>query len=234
VPAAVDGGSGYRRYATEQVADAQLIRRLRELEVPLAGIRDVLAAPDSRSRDAVLAEHLERMEAQLSRTRQVVASLRALLCAPAAVSVGYRHLPATPAVVRSARVTRAELAGWCAATFGQLYDAVSELGVEPAGPAGALYSLAFFENDEGEVSAYVPVPAPAAPEVLPGGRFAVALHTGPYEDFDRTYGALGSHVAEHDATLPEPIRELYLVGPDHTPDAEQFRTEVCWPVDNRI
>ena len=69
--------------------------------------------------------------------------------------------------------------------------------------------------------------------VLPAGRFAVAVHAGGYEDIDRSYGRLGSHVAEHDDPLPEPIRENYLVGPDRTPQPHDYRTEIWWPIQGR-
>ncbi len=45
-PAEVDGSSGYRRYATGQVPIAQVIRRFRDLDMPLEEIRSVLNAPD--------------------------------------------------------------------------------------------------------------------------------------------------------------------------------------------
>ncbi|WP_282785057.1 GyrI-like domain-containing protein, partial [Nocardia sp. CC201C] len=65
---------------------------------------------------------------------------------------------------------------------------------------------------------------------LPARRFAIAVHHGPFDDFDRTYGALGSHVAEHDTALAEPIREVYLIGPGDAAPAD-YRTEICWPID---
>ena len=39
-PASVDPSSGYRRYGTTQVETALLIRRLRELRMPLPEVRD--------------------------------------------------------------------------------------------------------------------------------------------------------------------------------------------------
>src|SRR5690242_18199286 len=78
-PAAVDPVTGYRRYSMDQVARAQLVRRLRDLDMPLETVRDVLEAPDVLSRDALLRAHLERMERKLERTRAVVSSLRTFL-----------------------------------------------------------------------------------------------------------------------------------------------------------
>src|SRR5689334_7043700 len=76
VPAEVDGETGHRRYQPGQAGDAHLIRRLRGLDMPLADIRAVLGAAGDEPRTTVLARHLDRMEAELSRTRAVVASLR--------------------------------------------------------------------------------------------------------------------------------------------------------------
>jgi DNA-binding transcriptional MerR regulator len=46
VPAQVDSRTGYRRYATDQIQVAQIIRRFRDLDMPLDEIRAILSAPD--------------------------------------------------------------------------------------------------------------------------------------------------------------------------------------------
>ncbi|WP_024801060.1 MerR family transcriptional regulator [Nocardia sp. BMG51109] len=244
-PATIDPASGYRRYSTGQVAQAHLIRRLRELNMPLPEIRAMLAAPDRSERDAALRGHLERMEAELTRTRDVVASLRALLLPDAPIQVEYRSVPAFPALAITNVLTREDMPDWFGATFARLYELLAAAGAAPAGPGGATFSPEFFENEIGEAAAFVPIAAgdtlaaardalagakDAAVTELPARRFAIAVHTGPFTDFDRTYGALGSHVAEHDTALAEPIREIYVVGPSDTADPAAFRTEVCWPV----
>ncbi len=52
----------------------------------------------------------------------------------------------------------------------------------------------------------------------------------PPDDIDRTYGALGTAVAERAIGVDGPIREYYVVGFTDTDDERQHRTEVCWPV----
>lgn len=236
VPDAVDETTGHRRYSTRQVGDAHLIRRLRGLAMPLAEIRRLLAEPDAGSREDTLARHLDRMEAELTRTHEVVVSLRRLLRTQPAVAVTHRMSPSSAALRLSARVARPALADWCGQAYPLLYGILADHGVDPAGAAGATYSNEFFERDEGHVVAFVPVlpeSMPAADDrfaVLPQQRFAVAIHAGPFADCDLTYGQLGSHVAEHDAGLASPIVEVYLVGPDHTDDPNQYRTEICWPI----
>ena len=74
IPYAVDGVSGYRRYSVSQVPDALLIGRLRRLDMPLPEVRRVLGSVDTAERDAAIADHLLRMEAELGRTRAIVAS----------------------------------------------------------------------------------------------------------------------------------------------------------------
>ncbi|WP_067569299.1 MerR family transcriptional regulator [Nocardia acidivorans] len=238
-PAAVDPSTGYRFYSTDQVERAHLIRRLRDLNMPVPEIRAVLSAPDRATRDAALRAHLERMEAELTRTRDVVASLRALLLPPAdePLHVEYRSVPSYPVLAVTDVVGREVIDRWCDASFATLYQALEAAGLRPDGPGGATYALEFFEHDRGEVMAFVPI-APAdrghAETLgtvldLPARRFAVAVHNGPFTDFDLSYGALGSHVAEHDTALAEPVREIYLVGPGDVAEAE-YRTEICWPI----
>lgn len=242
-PVHVDAGTGYRRYGVDQVAQAQLVRRLRDLDLPLADVITVVSAPDERTRNEVIGEHLRRMETELQRTQGVVASLRRLLEGGVAhVAVEHRTIgDLTALVLRAAAVSRVDISEWCSESFSRLYRAAHAAGLPPTGPAGASYGSAFFERDRGDVLAYVPVPeaalerrvdvgrAPAA-GVIPGGRFAVGLHAGAFTEFDRTYAAVGAHVAEHDHALPQPIREIYLLGPPDTLDPGEFRTEVCWPI----
>jgi effector-binding domain-containing protein len=133
------------------------------------------------------------------------------------------------------RVDRADIGAWCGQTFTALYAGLIEAGSAPAGPGGALYSDEFFTVAVGEVTAYVPVEGssskgPAHTMIIPGGPHAVAMHAGPLVDFDKTYAALGSHVAAYETAAPGPIREIYLVSPPDTTDEASLRTQVCWPL----
>src|SRR5580698_10279894 len=81
-PAEVDRHTGYRYYSPEQVPTAQVIRRLRDLEMPVTDVKGVLAAPDAPTRNSLIAKHLDRLETQLARTQGSVDSLRTLLERP--------------------------------------------------------------------------------------------------------------------------------------------------------
>src|ERR1700736_1708304 len=77
-PAEVDPHTGYRYYATTQVSTAQVIRRFRELGMPVREVREVLSPTDPQARGALIAAHLERLENQLGQTRAAVTLLRRL------------------------------------------------------------------------------------------------------------------------------------------------------------
>jgi DNA-binding transcriptional MerR regulator len=67
-PAVVDPDSGYRYYRPGQAHSAQLVRRFRDLGLPVADVKALLATPDLTARDAILADHLDRMREQLRQT----------------------------------------------------------------------------------------------------------------------------------------------------------------------
>jgi DNA-binding transcriptional MerR regulator len=235
VPYAVDDQSGYRRYSVDQVPAALLIGRLRALDMPLTDVRRVVVCADPRERDAVIAEHLGRMERQLDRTRAIVTSIRDLLSRTTPLDIGRQMIPNLTVIAVTERVHRAEIGAWCDATFTSLYTDLVAAGAAPAGPGGALYDEQFFTEAVGEVTAYVPVdrppPTPSGRTMtVPGGHYAVATHTGAFVDLDKTYAALGSHVATYETAAHGPIREIYLISPTETIDEAGLRTQVCWPV----
>src|SRR5438552_11250310 len=90
-PVDVDEDTGYRRYAAEQIVTAQVIRRFRDLDMPLEEIQIVLQAPDVETRNRVIANHLARLESNLARTQEPVASLRGLLDRPQDSSLPINH-----------------------------------------------------------------------------------------------------------------------------------------------
>jgi DNA-binding transcriptional MerR regulator len=246
VPAAIDPHSGYRCYDTGQVTAGQVIRRLRDLGMPLDSIRSVLLAPDLAARNREITAHLERMERQLEQTKAAVSGLRALLGGPAPQPrIDFRTIPAVPALAVAQLVSAADLMSWGSDAFGELIEALDAAGLAPAGPFGALFPGEFFELEQSEVTVFAPLAAPAADAgadrrqlagLAPASRVrlteiagiesAVAVHDGPAEDVDRTYGALGTAVAERAIGVDGPIREYYPDGFDDDP----YRIEVCWPV----
>ena len=73
-PADVDARTGYRRFAVAQVADGQLIRDLRQLEMPLASIAEAIQMSPNAQRDLVLG-HLDQLAANVGRVHAIAQSL---------------------------------------------------------------------------------------------------------------------------------------------------------------
>ncbi|MEO8468235.1 MAG: helix-turn-helix domain-containing protein [Chloroflexota bacterium] len=71
-PAEVDRFTGYRRYGRGQIDVGRAIARLRDLEVPLDEIREVLAADDPVLQRRRLADHRARIEARIHRLQRVL------------------------------------------------------------------------------------------------------------------------------------------------------------------
>ena len=240
-PAAVDPASGYRIYDADQVPTAQVIRRLKDLGMALDDVKRVLQAPDLAARNRAIVDHLHRMESELEQTKANVASLRRLLEeAPAAphASVEFRSLRPTSAIAIQERVTVDSLDAWWIEAFGALHDAAARSRLARSGPDGALYPGEWFEDEVGDVVAFMPVtPAPGAgrtarvkPFTVPAAELAVLLHRGPLRDLDQTFAALGRVVLERAIGVEGPMREYYLVTALDTDDEAALRTEVAWPI----
>jgi DNA-binding transcriptional MerR regulator len=236
-PAAIDGETGYRFYDPGQIPTAQVIRRFRDLGMPLDQVKAVIEAPDLASRNEAIVTHLATMERQLDHTQAMVASLRVLLEGPATPgAVEFRSVAPTPTLAIGETVSMDEVEPWCEAAFGELYRTLRRAGVAATGCGGALYHKELFEFELGEVVAFVPVTGQpgaegrAFPFEVPAAELAVMLHRGRFSDLDQTYGALGTYVAERAIAVDGPIREHYLVTAAETDQESEYRTEVCWPV----
>ncbi|MFB9931742.1 MerR family DNA-binding protein [Amycolatopsis halotolerans] len=118
-PADADPDTGYRRHTVDQLPAAQVIRRFRELGMPLEEIRAVLATSDLRARNDRIAAHLDHLEGELSRTQHTVSALRDPLAperAADALEVELRRVPAVPAAVIIEAVDGQDSVAWLQAT----------------------------------------------------------------------------------------------------------------------
>jgi hypothetical protein len=190
--------------------------------MPIDEIRLVLQSPDPAESNRAILRHLERMQEQLEQTQQTVASLQSLLGGQVDDhrQVEFRHLPSVHVLAQAATVRFDDCAAWLEEALGRLHTHAEAGGLEVVGADGALYADEFFEASAGEVTAFLPVGS-AGTERFDPVTVALLVHDGPLADIDRTYGALGTIVAERGVGGPGPIREHYV---------GETVTEVCWPV----
>ena len=236
-PSFVNPGNGYRHYVEAQIPVAQVIRRLRDLEMPVADVRAVVAAADSATRNALIAAHLDRLETDLARTRAAVSSLRNLITRPStALEVEHRTVPPTPAIAIHDVVDRADILSWWRGALGELHANVAAQALTRIGPSAGVYEGDVYRHERGGATVFIPVNGAARaigrvqPIVVPAVELAIVTHRGSHDDIDITYGALAAHVSAHELGVDGPLREIYVREAHDTPDAEEWVTEIGWPI----
>ncbi len=236
-PAKVDPGNGYRYYLVDQIPSAQVIRRLRDLEMPVAEVKRVLAASETSDRNALIAAHLDRLEDELTKTQSAVESLRNLLQHPnEAPAVMHRTVLAAPAIGIQQTIDREDVWSWWQGALGELHAMVRVQELRATGPSGGLYQSELFQHGRGEATVFIPVDGAmrsigrVVPFTVPAAELVVLTHAGTLDDVDITYGELGSYATTHEISIEGPLREYYLVGANESPNAATWRTEIGWPI----
>ncbi len=238
-PAAIDPDTGYRSYTTDQIPTAQIIRRFRELQMPLEQIREVLAAPDPATRNALIASHLEALQTSLTQTQSAVASLRNLLDGgpdDQALRVTYKNVEATRAASISEMVAIEDLGLWLRGALGELRASLTAQDIRIAGHAGGIWDDDLFANERGQGTVFIPCLGEPRPlgrvrfTVIPAAELATVTHYGSVEGLDLAYGALAAHVADRELEVNGPLREYYTVADTDTPDSSAWRTEIGVPI----
>jgi DNA-binding transcriptional MerR regulator len=241
VPAQVDPQSGYRLYSPDQLTDAAIIRRLRQLDVPLEAIRQVLDARDPAVTRKVLAEHGAVLQDRLSATQRAIEELYLAVEAPVSHTPVHRRQERTSTVLTHAStVTEAEWNSFLDRAHDVLADTATAAGAVIDGSFGACYPP-LMEDDAQEVVAFIPVAAapllpPSARSAgvqvgsLPATDVAALAHPGTYDTLEDSYRQLGAWVSAHAEPADLPVRERYLVGPRDTDDPDELLTEICWPI----
>jgi DNA-binding transcriptional MerR regulator len=238
-PADVDADTGYRRYSIEQLPAAQVIRRFRALNMPLDQIKAVMAAPDLVTRNQLIQQHLQALQAELSQTHAAIASLSDLLQAPASsegAEVRFRRTNQIPAAAISQTISLDDASLWFQGAIGEILATLDVQNLQAGGAPSGIYSDDLFAEERGLATIFVPCDGPlrAAGRVafttIPAVELATLIHTGPHAEIDRAYGTLARYVASHALVVDGPIRETYLVGRHNSRDRAAWRTEIGWPI----
>lgn len=245
IPDSIDPATGYRSYRVSQLSDAAIIKRLRDLDVPLRAVSEIVRARDPEVTRKVMAEHEAAMQERLSAVAAIVDELQQAIEIPSLQTpVHVRQESEAHVLLVAGVVDQADYAGFLGDAFGRLFAAIGASGAAMAGPSGARYP-ASVDTDREPVEAFIPVTAPVALSdelldsgvvlsLLPAATCAVMTHVGGYERIGETYRQLGAWVAHHRRSAELPIREHYVISVDPAtgqlvPD-EQLRTEISWPV----
>lgn len=240
-PADIDCATGYRRYTTDQIPAAQVIRRFRALDMPLEQIHAVLTASDVRTRNRLIGAHLDQLETGLARTQEAIDSLRDLLTPRAGANtimarVGHRNVEATRVAAITEIIELQDGLAWFQGALGELKATTNAQHTTVGAPPGGIFSEELFTQHSGSATVFLPCSGPIRQVgrvnelTVPSAELATIVHVGPLADIDRAYGILATYVAAHAMVVDGPIHEHYLVGLLDTADQSQWRTEIGWPV----
>jgi effector-binding domain-containing protein len=123
-----------------------------------------------------------------------------------------------------------ELMGAC---YAEIMSYLGPLGIQPTGPPFAIYRNMDMSSLDVEIG------FPVAPGTrgkgriqtgkIPGGKAAVAVHTGPYAQLGDTYDRLTAFIKERGLKTESFCYEFYLNDPETTPPAT-LQTEIFFPL----
>lgn len=167
-PARVDGATGYRRYREDQLTGARLVALLRRLDMPLAEVARIVAAPEAGRAD-LLAAYWAGVEERIAVQRGLAAHLRVVLSDGEGLMEMYRveqrEVPERVILTEQRHLLQPELEDWILASRERLRKAAEPYGGASSPPYVAYHGEV---NDDSNGPAEMCYPIAAAtppPEV---------------------------------------------------------------------
>jgi effector-binding domain-containing protein len=234
-PAHIDPKSGYRYYSSAQLAEANLIRLLRSLELPLDEIQLFLRESDIAKRVSVLEKHHRKMEKRLVEYNSIISSIESLIEGKESEmerKVETKEMADQPVLGKRFRTSLEKIETDIGNAFQSIFSCLGESGQYPSGPPFALYYGMEFDEKDIEMEICVPVGRIMGGKddvdgrEVAGGLMASTLHMGPYHQVAEAYQVLDLWIKENGYEYAGPAREIYLVGMGQVEDEADYRTEV--------
>jgi len=232
-PSYVDPDSGYRYYHAQQLHRARLIRMLRQIDLPLATIRRVLATSPAEAQQLVL-EHCAMLEQRAERARRAVHDLMAFIRQEEptmALEVTVRTVAPQPIISINKRVKVEQLGEHIRDSLKALYTLVEAQGGSAAGAPLGIFHGPINHEDDGPIEVCLPVMGAlaAAGEVatreLAGGKLASVMMIGDQCEFPailKGYDMAFDWVRKNGYEVIESPREIW-----HSEPGENARMEIA-------
>ncbi|MFF2660763.1 MerR family transcriptional regulator [Kitasatospora sp. NPDC058032] len=242
VPAFVDPVSGYRYFRRDQVRTAQLIRALRQLDIPVEELSRLLGEEEGLA--AALREQLRAAERRLEVQRSVVHSLLSRLTEGAEMThrVTVRQGAAERILVRGATLDNSGLDAFLRGAYQEMYEVAGRGPLTFAGPAFVRFHGVCDDENATLVEACLPfredgaqpsdLPEGMAVRELPASTLACTEVEGEAAAFPRilgAYDAVAGWITEHGFAFGGPARMIYRRWTG-TPDHPDNRLEIAWPI----
>jgi effector-binding domain-containing protein len=236
-PLHIDPQTGYRYYGIDQLPSARMIRTMRDMDMPLATIRRLLAVlPVSQAQaELIVREHLETRERQLESIRGLARQFTQQLKPEANqmnLEVEVREIP-TQHIISITRHHKLDgLSDQIQKDCGALFTLAQEVGVPAVGAPFGIYHSAINEQEDGPIETCVPVngrvegKGDIEAKQLEGGKAACVVITGEqchYPELLAAYDAAADWIQKNGFETSQPPREVWYTEPG--PDA---KWEIVW------
>jgi DNA-binding transcriptional MerR regulator len=219
-PSFVDPDSGYRYYAPDQLTVARRIRLMRQMEMPLATIRQVLAAAPADA-ERLVRVYWQMRETRMELDRQVVQTLVLNLRQEATamtLEVQVKNVDPQPIISITSRVKVEQLNNHIVSSLDTLFALAKANGVAPAGPPLGIYHGPVNHEEDGPMEVVLPVQraltatGDAKFRELSGGTVASVMMHGDQCEFPAIlagYDAVFDWVRQQGYEATEPPREIW-------------------------
>jgi len=219
-PAYVAPDSGYRWYRTDQLTAARLVALLRRLDMPLAQIGAVVAAPGPRGAE-LIATHWAATEERIAAQRTLATYLRANLSDQegdfAMFEIQERDVPEQFILTEQRHVQIGEMPAWLDGAIGRLRRIAAAQGGATALPF-IIYHGEVNEDSDGPVEVCLPIAQEGATTDLPlrrepAHREAYTRVTKAQYEFPQILGAYDAVTAwmeAHGLTMADSPREVHI------------------------
>jgi DNA-binding transcriptional MerR regulator len=241
-PASVDPFTGYRRYAPEQLERARRIGMLRQVDMPLAVIADVLAGSDADAL-ARLNRWWAGQEATMRSRKGSVDFLRTELTRAGDPGTNYpveiASVGATKLATISQVVDQSNLVSSCCDAEDRIRRYLLAAGAVPSTEHYVIFYGVVSPENEATVEVCVPFGGTVDPDgeiVIRGepahtyARCTVTRGECFYPQIMLAYVAVNAYLDDRRLTPTGPPREMYFVGWDEITDDDPF-VHIALPVD---
>jgi DNA-binding transcriptional MerR regulator len=236
-PLHTDPQTGYRYYGPDQLPRARMIRNMREMDMPLAEIRRVLAVADVSQAQAelVIRQYLELRTRQLEQIRTLARQFIQQLKPEAnkmSLEVEVKEIPTQQIISITRRHTVDGLGKQEEKDIGALFSLADDLGARTLGAPFGIYHGPVNETEDGPVETCVGVDGKVEGrgdievKQLEGGKAACVVITGEqchYPELLAAYDAAADWIQKNGYETTQPPREVWYTGPG--PDA---KWEIVW------
>jgi len=237
-PTHIDPESGYRYYSLSQAEQAARIRLLRDLEMPLNEIREVVSTRNTETIQVLLRRHQERIAQRVARYEHILGQLQTLSGSkadPTFSSIKVNVVAPQPILSMRLLTDPSTFEEVIPATVSKLYSYMARRDLDQSHLIPLVihhdYNEDLADVEVGVITErLISASDPMSSRILEGGLTVSMMHAGPYEDLGVIYPMLANWLLSHGYEVNGPPRELFLTSYTNDCIPGEHQTEIIWPI----